>query len=164
MKLIPLSQSKKCKNKALNLFAKIDNCDFKKVSLYNWSIVYAGKSKYATAIINSKRVYLHRFVMQIEDENILLDHEDRDGLNCQRNNIRFSNHSTNGMNIEKRKNLSSKYKGVHWCKRNKMYYAKIRINKKVTHLGCSQSEIDMAKLYDEAAKKYHKEFAVLNFK
>jgi hypothetical protein len=41
--------------------------------------------------------------------------------------------------------------------------AQIGINRKVIYLGCFKKEIDAAKAYDEGAKKYHGEFASLNF-
>ena len=39
----------------------------------------------------------------------------------------------------------------------------VRVNGKWTYLGSFNSEIEAAKAYDKAAKKYFKEFAVLNF-
>lgn len=42
MKLIPLSQSINCKNKSLNLFAKVDDEDFDKIKDLNF---YARKDK-----------------------------------------------------------------------------------------------------------------------
>ena len=41
--------------------------------------------------------------------------------------------------------------------------ADIRANGKKMWLGYFETEIDAARVYDEAAKKYHGDFAMLNF-
>jgi hypothetical protein len=61
------------------------------------------------------------------------------------------------------KSCSSKYKGIHWFKRYRKWSATIRFENKRIFLGYFQNEIDAALAYDEAARKFHKEFACLNF-
>jgi len=56
----------------------------------------------------------------------------------------------------------SKYKGISWRKKTRNWQAGINFEKKTIHTGCFRSEIDAAKAYDEAAIKYHGEFAGLN--
>jgi len=58
---------------------------------------------------------------------------------------------------------SSKYKGVSWHTYKKRWGAQITSNGKTTFLGYYKDEIQTAKVYDSAAKKYHGEFAALNF-
>ena len=41
--------------------------------------------------------------------------------------------------------------------------AKIQVNGEQKFLGMFEDEVEAAKEYDRAARKYHKEFAVLNF-
>jgi len=52
---------------------------------------------------------------------------------------------------------------VSWKKRTKKWNVQICHNGKSKTIGSFDNEIEAAKAYDEVARKYHKEFAVLNF-
>jgi hypothetical protein len=58
---------------------------------------------------------------------------------------------------------TSKYKGVSFRKRKKPWIVGITVNYKNIHLGYFTNEIEAAKVYDAAAKKYYGEYAYLNF-
>ena len=58
---------------------------------------------------------------------------------------------------------SSKYRGVWYNKQTKKWRATIVVNRKRKQIGYFSDEVEAAKAYDEAAKRYHKDFAVLNF-
>ena len=62
---------------------------------------------------------------------------------------------------------SSKYRGVSWYKPHDKWRGSIVVNGKSKHLGyfpgTAEGEVEAAKSYDAAAKKFLGEFAVLNF-
>jgi hypothetical protein len=66
------------------------------------------------------------------------------------------------VNRRKKKNTTSKYRSV-WLLKNGKYESQITHQGKRIWLGWFDSEIDAARAYDAAAKKYHGEFARLNF-
>lgn len=78
-------------------------------------------------------------------------------------NCRWATRSLQIMNRTKRKNTSSKYRGVSFKKGNGKFVAYIKDNGKAKHLGYFEKETDAAKAYDIAAKLLHGELAVLNF-
>jgi len=53
--------------------------------------------------------------------------------------------------------------GVHWLKGQNLWRANIGYGGKKIYLGFFASESDAARAYAAAAKKYHGEFASLNF-
>jgi hypothetical protein len=96
--------------------------------------------------------------------NGLVDHINTDSLDNRRANLRLATHSQNSCNSRRDKsNTYSRFRGVSFSKRKQKFFAAIRANGKKTWLGYFKTEIDAARAYDEAAKKYHEEFARLNF-
>ena len=146
--------------------ALIDDEDFEYLNQFKW---YAMKTKHndyvsRDEVINgvSTRILMHRLIMKTP-VGVMTDHIDHNGLNNQKHNLRLC---TNGQNLmNRRPRESSKYLGVYVIKtiRKKSVYKSIRaditVNKKTIHLGSFKTEEDAALAYNEAALKYHGEFA-----
>ncbi len=163
MKLIPLTQGK---------FAMVDDDDFELLNKHKWYAIrdrsvknyekfYVRRTVNVGENINPKYFLMHRYICGVTDPKIKIDHKDRNGLNCQKKNLRIANASQNCAN--RTAFGSSKYLGVSFKNANQKYAVQIMKNKKITHIGYFKSEIDAARAYDEAAIKVHGEFANLNF-
>jgi hypothetical protein len=63
---------------------------------------------------------------------------------------------------QKKGKSSSIYKGVGRARHSGYWRAEIWVNGERRHLGYFEGEVEAAKAYDEAARKCHGEFAVLN--
>ena len=153
MKKIELTQGK---------FAMVDDDDFERVSQYKWQLTKGNSTFYGTRTVKRKNIYLHRFILDVKDRNIFVDHKDHDGLNNMRSNLRLCNARQNCANRLKSIGLSSKFKGVTWDKKRRKWKSKIKINYKTINLGCFNTEIEAAISYNNAARLHFGEFAHLN--
>jgi len=166
MKEIPLTRG---------MVALVDDADFEWLNQWKWyafrvsvnkegvPYFYPSHSLWQKGQNRSKVIMMHRFIMGVTDTKILVDHKDRNTLNCQRSNLRLCTKAQNCRNRRKLEGTRSAYIGVSPTGNpiNK-WMAKIRCNLKQKYLGSYQTEIEAATAYNEAAKKYFGEFASLN--
>ena len=78
-------------------------------------------------------------------------------------NLRLACRAENNRNTRPVINSSSRFLGVSWNRKTKVWHASIRAGGKQRHLGCFRDEVDAARAYDAAAAKHHGEFSNLNF-
>jgi hypothetical protein len=149
-------------------FALVDPEDFYWLNSFHWYAEIKSKLIYAARnviLAGEKKIIfsMHREIMNAPD-GLLVDHKNCDTLDNRRENLRLATRAQNNCNRRKTKSkTSSRFIGVCFHKRHQRWCVDIRHNGKKIWLGSFVSEIDAAHAYDEAAKKYHGEFARLNF-
>lgn len=117
---------------------------------------------YAHGLVEGKRITLHRFIMN-PDKDSVIDHKDRNGLNCQKSNLRICTKQENNWNCKTQgRSKTSQYKGVSFDKRIMKWGTQISINGKIKNLGYYENEKDAAIVYNQNARQLFGEFANLN--
>ncbi len=163
MKQIPLTKG---------FVALVDDEDYEFLAQINWCWTKGG---YALAVGNSAKfkrlfpnyefktrcVLMHRLLMRAP-EDLEVDHENRNGLDNQRHNLRLATSSQNKHNSGSREGTSI-YKGVCWNPKPAMWSAQIKLEWKKRSLGYYHTEVEAALAYDRAATDLHGEFASVNF-
>lgn len=156
--------------------ALVDDVDYEYLHQFKWNtfeckgITYARRSTFKDG--KNGVVLMHRDIMK-PDFNLVVDHIDHNGLNNIRSNLRVCSRSENMKN--KKPCGKSKYLGVSpyikkfpqkdgSIKEVVYYLSNIRVCGDKIHIGNFNNEAEAAKAFDEAAKKYHGDFANLNFK
>jgi hypothetical protein len=139
----------------------IDVEDWDKIKEYKWYVNYNPYTKSFYAITtNKQQIKLHRFIMDVSNPKIKVDHKDHNTLDNRKYNLRICDQSENLRNCRISKRNTSGYKGV--SKTGDKWKAQININNKRTYLGLYKDKKEAARIYNENAIKYYKEFAYLN--
>jgi len=113
---------------------------------------------------NTKKVRLHREIIAAP-KGLFVDHRNGNSLDNRRANLRIATRSQNMQNTHRKNKhkTTSRFIGTWFDKSRGDWPAKITSNGNIIWLGRFGNEIDAAKAYDAAARKYHGEFARLNF-
>jgi len=149
-------------------FAIVDPEDFETLNQFKWCAAKDYDTYYAIRFartVNNKKttVKMHRQIMNAKRTDIV-DHHNHEGLDNRKHNLSIVTASQNNANSKRGINRgSSKYKGVCRDKSSGKWRAGISYQGKHIHLGMFDDKIEAAKAYDEAAKRYHGEYAVVNF-
>lgn len=150
----------------------IDLQDLELVKKFSWyplehndkyTSVQGSSSRKINGVKKSYTFRLHRYLMNMKDPLILVDHEDRNPLNNRRSNLRICNRSQSSWNTGNfSSNKSSKYKGVTFNKARQKWVAQLSINNWPKGLGYFNSEKEAAEAYNEGVLKYRDNFAFTN--
>ncbi len=145
--------------------ALVDDDDYVHLSKFQWVCMSCKSNlKYAHARIDKKYVLMHRFMLNL-GKGEMADHKNGNGLDNRRGNLRTCTHAENMRNSGIPANNTSGYKGVYYCNgtpRRKPWRADIYKDDRKYSLGYFETSIEAARAYNEAALKYHGDFARLN--
>jgi len=148
--------------------AVIDDIDAD-LAQYKWRTLQGKRTVYAarsyrveggqiTVLLH--RVILGRILGRELDSTDEVDHEDLNGTNNTRNNLRLATTSENACNRVLGSNNTTGVKGVTRYKNR--FRAQIKRDGKPKHLGIFDTLEEAAGAYDRAAKDLHGEFAHTN--
>ena len=122
------------------------------------------KETYPSEVIHMSRE-IWKLVGRVLPKGYILDHINGDKLDNRLVNLRACTQNENIWNTRLDKKSNSGYRGVHARPKHqplRPYIAQIDIHGKRMFLGSFENPVEAAQAYNEAAKKYHGEFAILN--
>lgn len=155
IRLIPLSGGQ--------AYAIVDADVYDELSQYTWHL----HGKYAARKLPHKNgekqitVLMHRVVARMPD-GMMTDHINGITIDNRRCNLRPATMSGNVRNRFLSRRNTTGYKGVSFCKRDKVYLATIRVNNYQHCLGYFKNPRDAAAAYNEAALRFYGEYARIN--
>ena len=150
---------------------QVDDEDYEWLNQWKWHLS-GPPNRYAVRTNISKEngkyiyksIFMHRELLKTEKENIV-DHIDRNSLNNQKHNLRIANNSQNAANRNKKPRKNCKYIGIQykkWKNTKEHWVGIIKKDNKYYNTYKYYTQLEAAMAYNELAKKYHGEFAILN--
>lgn len=144
--------------------ATVDDEDYKEQSKHKWHAMWNGTRFYACRKIGHRGplLYMHREIMKPSD-NEEVDHiSPNSTLNNIKSNLRICSTPQNQWNTGPNKANKSGFRGVCWDKRKRKWRCSICVFPQRIFLGYFILAEDAAGVWNEAAIKFHGEFAFQN--
>ncbi len=152
-------------------FATIDAADFEAIhtvkfsngmsftgciAQLTWRAQVKPHTTYCICMRSGCEIRLHRLIMDAVPDQ-LIDHDDGNGLNNQRSNLRVATCEQNSQN--RKANTGKESKGVIFHERSGKWHAHIRVRKIKHHIGTFLTEEEAQTAYNERAIAEFGEFA-----
>lgn len=144
-------------------FTMVDDDDFERFSEFKWYVSKTCKYAWRNNWRNGKnrKILLHKAIL--DDTTSQVDHINRNKLDNRKANLRPCTAASNSQNRKRDlKYKSSRFHGVHRRSDGTSWCASIRVDGVLKHIGSFKEETDAARAYDAKARKYFKEFAIIN--
>lgn len=116
---------------------------------------------YAIGTLNYKCYKIHRFLLNVIDPKLHVDHKNHNGLDNRKRNLRICSPQQNSFNRNKNKNNTSGYRGVSWDNERQKWTANLRHGKKRYHKRFDTPE-EAYEWYVEKNKEIFGEFSGYN--
>lgn len=132
--------------------------DYDKIKDYCWC--YSGKDKYVS---NTRyKLRMHRFVMNCQDEKLVVDHINHITYDDRKKNLRICSNSQNGMNKKIVKNNQSGCNGVTFDKNSSQWRARIGVNQTMINVGRFTYKEEAIHARKQAEENYFGEYSYDN--
>lgn len=139
-----------------NTFIKFDLIDLEKVLKYRWYPVGGGtrtKVLYVQCDKEGCKELLHRYILDLDDSKQITDHQDGNGLNNCRNNLRVTDSRGNNTNLPRPHNNTSGVVGISHTSNGK-WRAYITSNNRQVGLGTYDNFEEAVKARKDAEVLY----------
>jgi hypothetical protein len=152
-KRIPLTQNKE---------ALVDDDDYERLARFKWTAFRPYRTYYAVRWVGKGKqkrgVYMHREILGAKSRNEKVDHQNGNGLDNRRKNLRIATHSQNLYNRGRPKQNTSGFKGVSWDTKTGKWVAQLWFDKRRLVLGYFTNKLKAANAYKNKARELHGEF------
>jgi len=134
--------------------------DYNLIKNYYWNIHNGYMSSRDFHNGKSKRIYMHRLILQnIMGNKFIVDHENHNKVDNRKSNIRPVTYSENNFNTKLNVKNKSGVIGVYYNKIDKVWEARLQKNKKMIFIERHETMEDAIVARLKAEKKYFGEFA-----
>lgn len=147
-------------------YTLVDTEDLPRLSAFTWCVQYnqdKGRWDAKTSQFGKRGVnkLMSRFLIDAPP-NLTVDHINGNSLDNRKDNLRLATYIQNAANRTKNKNNTSGFKGVG-RRPGGRWYAKLQHRGEVYTLGTFDTPEEAARIYDDAARRIHGDFARTNF-
>lgn len=150
---------KKIKLGKQEVYTLVDTKFHSSLSKIKWHLSRGYATSWEKGVYPLKTIFLHRLIMNCP-KDFFIDHINHNKLDNRKINLRICSFEQNQWNSSIDKRNTTGHKGIN--KRGEKWGAKIGFNKKRIWLGSFDTKKQAILAYNEAAKKYHGEYAYLN--